>query len=1173
MQHVIAQLETVRRLGRLMLISRRLLQFLTTFCLVALLCGFLDYLLRFPGWLRLGVGLIFIAVAGLWLVTHLGRAFGFAPELSTLALRAERLFPHLAGALASGVEFTTHADDYADPQRTAALARNSVNQVEAKLGRESLAKLLNPTPTLRVGALALVALSIFLIAIFAAPASSAIAAQRWLLPLGDTEWPRRTHITSLTTEAVQPADAPLRLTARIDKGYSEGMRAWVYFQVQGKNGEFRQWQSVLMSEQAVAAAAGEPAANAGLFERLIDLTPDFADWISAGGSLDDLPADGVVVQFYFKAGDDFTQPQTVRVVPRPAVKSVTVTITPPEYARGLVNEETISLDKQSGRTAAVSGLEGSNVRLKVVLNKPSHYLVPALGWRSDMMGLNVAGFEVDFKLSRTFETAIKLTDSHGLENLSDRLYRIEMRTDVPPTVAMIEPAADESVLASAVVKLQSTARDDVAVESLKLEAQLPPLAASQTPGEIRALEQTTGRADRLTASHELDLSKLGLKPGDVVTLSALAQDVFNLDGKRHDPVRSTPRSLRIVDAATLTSQFRNELAGLRQQAMRMDARQQELKTSDPATAQPRQEQLSQTLTRQQEAVEQLNQRMKRNKLEDPQIGELINRAKSLLDQANKESQAASQKLDQARREEKESAALKEKQAEAGKHQDNVSMALKDLVGLLDEGKSALALQSQLRQLDQAQKKLADEARELLPQTAGRKAEELEEKDRKDLERLAQQQKDLAQQADDLVKQMKAAAEALDKQGDKPQDKAAAQALNEAANIAQREGLKEKMEQAAKEAQENKLSQAGDQQEQASQTMQQMMDQMQGQDKKQQEMLRRMLAKLEESIQKLIEQQKAQLARLKEAKELPALADPLATLRRNTMAVAEEARPSEKTAPVAKLIDLAAQSQSDAIFFLRGNQQEPAITSETDALNNLEEALKLVRAQKQKEEQAENQQKRDELKGEYEKLAKQQDALTERTKLLAAEKELNRRQRAELTQLGQAEIDLQAEANKLKEKVGEAIVFQHLHTTIDDAATSAAAKLQAAEASSEVLLHQQTIALALRLMAKALDEAKNDDEPFENPQAQQPEGEQPEGEGAQAKPKLVPDLAELRLLRGLQESLYQQTRALSESDIADTQRVKMTDELSNQQLRLRLLSEAVIQKMTNQGPGALPQIQP
>lgn len=1201
MQHVLAQLETVRRLGRLMLIARRLLQFLTTFCIAALACGVLDYLLRFPGWLRLAIVILFIAFAGLWLITHLGRAIGFAPDLSTLALRAERLFPQLTGVLASGVEFATHADEYAHPQRTATFVRSSVAQVESTLGKESLAKLLNPTPTIRVGALALLATIIFASVILIAPASSAIAAQRWLLPLGEAQWPRRTHITSLTGEQVQPADAPLRLAARIDKGYSQGMRAWVYYQVQGKAdqagkaGQYRQWQSVLMSEQAVGAAgavaaAGEPAAQSGLFERLIDLTPDFAELLagsSNSASLDDLPADGVLVNYYFKAGDDFTQPQTVRVVPRPAVKSVTVKITPPDYAKGLVTEETISLDKQTGRTATVSALEGSLVHMKVAVNHPAYYLVPALGWTPQMMGNatqknganGTADFEFTFTLGRTFETPIKLTNSHGLENLSDRTYRIEMRSDVPPTVAMIQPASDEMVLATATVTLEATARDDVAVESLTLEAQLPPLAASlpasappAASADSRTLETVTARADRLTASHEFDLSKLGLKPGDNITLTAVAQDIFNLNDKRHDPVRSTPRILRIVDAAAFTQQIRSELAGLRQQAMRIEARQQELKANDPATAQPRQEQLTQTLTRQAQAVQQMSDRIKRNKLDDPGITEQLNRAKSLLNQAGEQSQKASQTLEQSRREEKESAAQKQKQEQTKQHQDNVAQAMKDLAGLLDEGKSALALQSQLRQLDQAQKKLGDETRDLLPRTAGRNANELGEQDKKELDRIAQEQKNLAQQADDLIKQMKAAAELLDQQGDKPQDKAAAQSLNEAANIAQRQGLKDKMDQAGKDTQENKLSQAAAQQQEASDTLQQMMNQMQGQQKKQQEMLRRMLAKLEESIAKLLDQQKAQLARLIDAKELAPLADPLGTLRRNTMAVAEEARGSEKTAGVAKLIDQAAQSQSDAMFFLRGNQQDPAITSERDAVANLEEALKLVRAQKKKEEQAEQQQEREQLKGEYDKLAKEEDALIDRTKVLADLAELNRRQRAEATQIAQAQSELQAAAKKLAEKISGAPVFVHLHQTIDESATKAIEELRTAKASAEVVIEQQTIAQSLRLMAKALDDANKEDEPFDN--AQQPQqGEQSQGEGAQSKPKLVPDIAELKLLRGLQESLYKRTRLIDESNISDSKRVRLIDDLANQQQRVRVLSEAVIKKMTNQPATDLPQIQP
>ncbi|MEX2216694.1 MAG: hypothetical protein WD768_21450 [Phycisphaeraceae bacterium] len=1198
MKHVIEQLESVRRTGRFMLIFRRIMQALTAVIIAALVCGFLDYLLRLPGWLRLFVGLAFAACLSVWLVTHLGRAFGFRPELSQLALRAERLFPQLAGALASGVEFASHPEEYADPQRTAQLASSSADAAETRLGRESLRKLLNPTPTVRTGALALLMVLLLTAVVIATPDGAALAAKRWFLPLSDAEWPRRTHIKDLVPDAPQPADSPLGLSAKIDRGYAPGMRAWAYYRIKDLRGEYRQWKSVLMSEQASAVSpkGNEPAAKEGVFERLIDLTGDLTDIMPGESAYAGLPAEGTTVEYYFRAGDDFTEPREVRLVPRPAVTGVTLSIEPPAYAKGLVQAETIALDKQLGRTASASGLEGSQVRLTVTLNKP--VIIPSEGEQAAINALMPAfrdikgatfnynlprsfgtppSFEITFILRKTVESPIRLIDSHGLTPASDRLYRVEARIDQQPTVAMLQPPGDESVLATATVKLDSLARDDVAIESLSLEAALPLAPSQPAPGapELRILESVTGRSERLTASHELDLSKLGLKPGDSIVLTAIAQDIFELDSVRHDPVRSSPRTLRIVDAATLINQLRNDLAGLRQQAMRLQTRQQEIKDNEPAQAQPRQQQLTQTFQREEQLVDQLDARMKRNKLDDVGISELLNRARGHLNEAQKESKAAEGKLDQARRAQQDSKDQKDAKAQAGQHQDKVEAALKDLTNLLDEGKSAAAIQAQLRQLDHAQKQLAEQTRAMLPRTAGQKPEDLNPQDKKELDKLAQEQKNLAQQAQDLVQQMKAAAEAINKQSEDPQDKAQAQALNEAANIAQRQGLEEKMQQAAQDAKENKLSQAGGEQEEASQTMSQMLQQMQGAGQKQQEILKRMLVKLEDAIQKLIAQQKAQLARLREVKELPPLADAQSALRRNTLSVAEDARASEKTAGVAKLLDDAAAAQSDAIFFLRGAQLEPAATSETEAVSNLEAALQLVRDIKKKQEEEETQKQRDELKVEYEKLAKEQDALRQRTLVLLGQKELDRRQRAELLQLGNSEADLKIEANKLREKVKDTLIFQHLHQQIDDTASKVVSSLRATEATERVVLDQQEISDTLRVMAQALEDAKKDDNPFDTPQSGDGQGQQQQ-QGQQQPRPLVPPIAELRLLRGLQDSVYKQTRDIGEGRVQLTppQRNAAIQSLSQQQGQLQQLGEKLIQKMSQQAvPGGLPPVPP
>src|SRR5690606_12724472 len=121
------------------------------------------------------------------------------------------------------------------------------------------------------------------------------------------------------------------------------------------------------------------------------------------------------------------------------------------------------------------------------------------------------------------------------------------------------------------------------------------------------LAAEAGRQPSLRAAHALDLAAHPqLRPGDVVTLTATARDVY-LDraGQRHDPARSAPRRLRIIDAATLIGQIRGELAGVRQQALRLDEQQQQAAQAPPADAQPLQDRLGRRLEAQSSLVRRL----------------------------------------------------------------------------------------------------------------------------------------------------------------------------------------------------------------------------------------------------------------------------------------------------------------------------------------------------------------------------------------------------------------------------------------------------------------------------------------------------------------------------------------------------------------------------------------
>lgn len=1182
MQHVIAQLESVRRTTRMLLVSRRLLQWLAAILTIALFAGLVDYALRLPSGVRFAVGVTIVVLSTFWLITRLLRAAGFKPDLATLALRAEKVYPQLSGALASGVEFATHPDDYADPHRTASLANHSIENAQQRLGKQSLSTIINKKPTLRTSAIAGVIAVIFAGVIFAAPKHSALAAQRWVLPFGQVQWPRRNNIESLVTKTVEAIDAPLRLSAKVDQGYEPGMRAWVYYRVADASGEFQGWERSLMSEQAAGNAsagqpinAAEPAAQTGVFQRLVDLSGAIASTVEPN---DSLPAQGIAAEFYFKAGDDWTETQQIKLVPRPTIKSVVIHIEPPAYAKGLIEPQTVALHRQTGRSASASGLVGSTVELGITLNKP----LPDVSYQSVLPGFAksptssniqatyaaepVPTLALRFVLTETIESSVRLVDEHGLSNLSERVYRLDARTDKAPTTAMLQPASDETVLPSAVIDLQGIARDDVGVATLSIEEDVRKnkaaigQPATEPESNVQTLAKRDGRDERLTLDHQLDLGPLDLKSGDQVVVTAVANDVYEIDGQQHKAVRSTPRTLRIVDESTLITQLRTDLAGVRQQAIRLESRQREVITQQADQAQPRQNQLTQSIAKQKDIVDRIATRMTRNNLKDPQLKQLLSQSKDLLNKAGGESQAATQKLDQSRKE----TADANKQMAANKaktHQQNTSAALKELVAKLDQGRDAMTLQLQARQLEDAQNKLAEQTRATLPKTAGRDRNDLKENDRNTLDDIAKQQKNLADQADELVKQMKATAEAMQRDAKSPQDKATAQSLQQAAATAQKQGLSEKMKQASKDAKGNKLSQANNQQQQAQNTLKQMLQQMQqGQEEKQQEILRRLLAKLEQTIVRLIEQQKAQLSRLDQAKVTKDLAEPLSALRRNTLAVAEEARTAAKTGEVSKLIDAAATSQGEALFFLRGNQKAPATTAETAALKSLEDALALVRKLNQEQQQEKTQQQREELRQEYERLAALQDALRQQTEPLAQAEQITRRQRAELLKLANEQDTIKADAEKLRDQVAATLVFQHLHLHIDEAAQRITDKLRTGKADTASIADQHSVASKLRLMAGALAQAKKDKSPFEsNSQAQAGKPQQQQAGGK--KPPIVPPLAELRLLRGLQETVYKQTRAVGEGKIELTEqtRVKVLQDLSGQQQDLSELGDKLIRR--------------
>ena len=1203
MQKVVHQLEQVRRLARVMLLAQRLMQWTAALACTALVCGVADYLLRLPWWLRLTIDVCIVALAVSWMWGRLKQVVAFRPDLSILALRAERLYPQLVGVLASGVEFAADASAYADPERTGRMAETSVREVQNRLGGRPLSGLLNPTRTLQIAAVLAVTLLGGGLVVAAVPDEAAIALRRWLSPLRDTPWPRRTRIRSLMDREVWPDDTPLPLEARVERGFRSGMRVWAVtrlFDADGRGGPVQRLLLTFQLRRDEGERPGTADHRGTEFARLFDWSGD----PEGTGPNAARPQRWTAIELYFEAGDDQSPDQTIKLVPRPAVEQVSVHIEPPQYARALVGEQDLVMERGGYAPAApagsgtdsvtdpraaaefvsnAAGLVGSHVMMRFTVNGAK--IAEIEDWGKIFPGLATMGaatfrledrtVEARFRLDQTVQSEVQLVDAHGLSNMSERVYRVEARRDELPTVSLLQPAADEPVLATAVIETEAVARDDVGVEWLAMEAQLPgreptpdhppdlpPAAVEAGRHRVEELARVSGRRARLELPHRLDLSDFALRPGDRVVLTGTTLDVFDLDGLRHDTVRSAPRTLRIIDPTTLVREIRGELAGLRRQAIRLEAAQNRLMESTEASGQKR---VSRRVETQQSLVQSLRSRLERNRLDDESaqpLRQLLDGSDTLLDQAGESSDLAARQLKEA--ENSRDRQRRQKLAQAARsQQQKVSSVLKELVRLLDQGSDVLTIQLQLQGTLKKQKDLGVDTRNLLPRTLGQDPDQLEESERRKLGELGARQDAVKNEVQNLVARMQSTSQALSRQGAEPQDQAAASALSEAAAIAQRQGLDRKMQLAGDLAQENRLSESAGQQDENAEILEKMLESLTDQKRREQEILRRRLLKLAQSIARLIEQQKVQIKRLPDASPLTVLADPMSRLWRNTLAVQDQAQQIRQTRPAAAPLGRAATHQSSSIEALRGAKFEEARTAETGALAELEEALRLVREMQRKQDEDRNRQKRAELRDAYRRLGQQQSNLRRATQPYVDRERLSRLQRADLVRLGMDEADIRNEADNLSSRIEQTIVFVHLHARIDTAATRVADRLRTALAETADLDDEQMIADMLNAMAEALDHDERD-EPF----AGQNQGE---GGGGGVGP-LIPPVAELKLVRGVQQSIHERTRQLDQERIAgrdEADQRRKVQRLAVEQRELVGIGQKLIEKLRAERPPAGP----
>jgi hypothetical protein len=1168
---LVAVLAELRRRARLLLLAAAMGLLLSAALAAGLLLGILDFFLRTPAWMRLAVLVGGLAALAWGVRQLLLPAWRFRPALTEVALRLERSgagrAAGLPGVLASGLELAL------DPPQSAT-SRGMAQQVIERARRAAAgvrtSAILDPTRA-RHGLLALSVCLVGLVAtsIMVGPALMTTGAVRLLAPWAGAEWPKRTGVVDATTLAVHPLGTALPLRAavvRADRAADQMRVAARYRLVTSEAGA--NWRRVMLASQAQVIAVetpGQPDAIKGhLFERLIEPSA-----LAAAAGVD--PALVTELEYWFETDDDRTRPRRIKLVQPPSVVSARVAVMPPEYARAMA--------ASSGRSGFFAGqrelgpgndqravvgpvLAGSRIEVQIELNKPvppppegdgENAAAARQEWIAGMLGgieerdevsasFNGKHWSLGWVARRSMRIAIDPADEYGIRKLEEAAYSFDVIEDRPPSATIVEPREDESVLPTALVELAGEGRDDVGIDSIAMERQLarPPAgsagAGAEPSGDPHPLatRQWSGEEAspaQVTLKSSLDLSTLDLRPRDELWITALVQDNYlGFEGARHEAVRSTPRKLRIISEEELIEQVRTELSALRRVAMRLDEEQGQMQgpvrageiSGDDAR---RQTGLTQRIGQQTGAVERMMQRLERNRLQDEALQGLLEDVDSLFRGAAGDSDRAGSQMTAATRNEEEAAELDPQEVQQIlEAQEAVRDQLGRMAQMLDRGEDSWVMSRALQRLLQQQRDVQAQTERLGERTMGRRASDLSPEERGELERLRERQQQLSEAA-------RQALDALEERARQLQEADAAQAaaMEQAAQRGRQQQVPQRMEEAGQNLQQNQTSTATAQQQEAIEALEQMVQDMNDAQRQRDQALRRLLASLIESIQKLVADQREQIEALAHGIATNAydgLDSGMIALNQSTLAVADKARSDRSTASVAEPIGRAARAQSDAVAALRASPVNAGVAQqhEQESLRLLMEALDEARRLEQEAAQRDRQRQRDELRRIYREALEEQVAVRGQTEPFIG-RQIDRRQRMDLRTLGERQEALRRlleETRKETEEFEEAAVFAFAHQRLESATGSAAKKMRAGQADHSVQRSQDSAVRILSALVEALSDAQRDDE-FRD------EESTGGGGGAQSgRSQLLPPIAELRLLRGMQQEAADVTRALDDS---------------------------------------------
>ncbi len=762
----------------------------------------------------------------------------------------------------------------------------------------------------------------------------------------------------------------------------------------------------------------------------------------------------------------------------------------------------------------------------------------------------------------------ELRDREGLVGgLTDR-WDIEAIGDQPPTAELRQPAGNLLVTPSATVAIKVRAKDDLAIHLIGLvynrsdRTDLGDVVIPLFTGPDAAPSMSAGPDGGAPAGmtrivdYAWNLTPLKLQPGATLLLTATATDYSPQTGV------SSARRITIITPAQLEDHLAEResivLGDLSrilklQQAARLQttALQTQLdrvgQLARPDLDQLRGDELNQRQIRRSLAgssegvrgsVVALLEELKSNHVDNPALSR---RMQSLADELarldREELPAAETALNAALKTTDGAASASQPTgralAEAGENQDRVVASLERALGELTQWNSFRTLAHDLVQIRGDQSEVDKATQELGAATLAQDIADLTPQQQADLKKLAQRQVDLARQFDKLRQRMEQVVGQL-----KQNEPASADSLSDALDVARRQSPSGQMRDGGQNIEQNRIGQAQSQQASAGRALDEMLDILSNRRTSELAGLISKLRDAESQLAGLRKEQEGLRKKIKEAAAAGNKADAAAKQAELQRLAARQRELQEQAERLARQLqrlqaERAANAMSRAADRMgragESAQKGDAAAAEPDlaaAEKALDEAQRQTAAARRKAEADLARQQLARLGDTIQSLVDREKQMIDETvrleTLRVKQGELTRGQAQSVLDLGRGQQALAEETGQLAERLTGVDAFQFLLQSAARGMTNVAGRLSSRDTGPTTQQHEQDILARLQQLVAAL----KTEPPHGKPK---PSGEGQQGGGnSSARPH---SLAEVRLIRLMQEDLNRRTRRLNDAIVA------------------------------------------